>query len=248
MATRNRDISWWEEEPPPALRAFVARRWAVGALAGGEHRILPDGWMDLLHSEARPAVIAGPDTEAFPVPRTAGTTTVGLRLQPGAAAALLGLPASDLRDRRVSLVESWGDTALRLEETLAAARSPGQRLHALEAAVLERLPEAGPPDRTVAAAAARLRFRPATGVSELGAALGLSERHLRRRFHTAVGYGPKLFARVARFQRLLVLAERRPPARGELAELALEAGYADQAHMTAECARLAALPPARLLR
>ena len=247
MGARNRDIAYRESAPPRALRAHVARRWAVGALADGEHRVLPDGWMDLLHTEGRPAMLAGPDTEAFPVPRTAGTTTVGLRLVPGAAAALLGLPAAELRDQRVALVELWGETARRLEESLAAARFPEERLRALEAAVLERLPAAGPLDRAVAAAAARLRLRPATVVGELGGGLGLSERQLRRRFHTAVGYGPKVFARVARFQRLLALADRRPPAWGDLAGLALEAGYADQAHMTAECARLSALAPGRLL-
>ncbi len=247
MGARNRGIAYRETAPPRALRGHVARRWTVGALADGEHRVLPDGWMDLLHTEGRPAMLAGPDTEAFPVPRTAGTTTVGLRLVPGAASALLGLPAAELRDQRVALVELWGDTARRLEASLATARSPEERLGALEAAVLEHLPAASPLDRAVAAAAARLRLRPATGVGELGGGLGLSERQLRRRFHAAVGYGPKVFARVARFQRLLALAERRPPAWGDLAGLALEAGYADQAHMTAECARLAALPPGRLL-
>ena len=50
-----------------------------------------------------------------------------------------------------------------------------------------------------------------------------------------------------RFRRLLALAARRPPANGDLARLALDAGYADQAHMTAECTRLAGAPPARLL-
>lgn len=81
----------------------------------------------------------------------------------------------------------------------------------------------------------------------IGDDLGISERQLRRRFHAAVGYGPKILARVLRFQRLLVLASRRGAARGELARLALDAGYADQAHMTAEVTRLAGDPPARLL-
>jgi methylphosphotriester-DNA--protein-cysteine methyltransferase len=247
MASHTRGITWWEEAPPPALRRYVARRWVVSALAAGEHRVLPDGWIDLIHTEGRPPLSAGPDTAAFPVPRTAGTTTVGLRLQTGAAAAVLGLPAAELRDQRVPLAELWGDTALRLEETLAAARSPGQRLYALESALIQRLPAAGPLDPEVSAATARLRFRPATAVGELGGALGLSERQLRRRFHAAVGYGPKLFARVARLQRLLALAEHRPPARGELAGLALEAGYADQAHMTTECSRLTAATPVQLL-
>jgi AraC-like DNA-binding protein len=49
---------------------------------------------------------------------------------------------------------------------------------------------------------------------------------------------------VMRLQRLLALAPRYEG----LAELALACGYADQAHMTAECTRLAGLSPAALLR
>jgi AraC-like DNA-binding protein len=36
--------------------------------------------------------------------------------------------------------------------------------------------------------------------------------------------------------------------RSDLAALALEAGYADQAHLTRETTRLAGLPPAALIR
>jgi AraC-like DNA-binding protein len=79
-------------------------------------------------------------------------------------------------------------------------------------------------------------------VSVVAAELGLSARQLQRRVSAAAGYGPKLLARVLRFQRLQALA----PA--TLLELALEAGYADQAHMTAEVGLLAGLSPVRFLK
>jgi AraC-like DNA-binding protein len=47
---------------------------------------------------------------------------------------------------------------------------------------------------------------------------------------------------VLRFRRLQAL----PPA--PLVELALDAGYADQAHMTAEVTRLAGISPVRFLK
>jgi transcriptional regulator GlxA family with amidase domain len=74
----------------------------------------------------------------------------------------------------------------------------------------------------------------------------VSERQLRRRFADAVGYAPKTLQRVLRFQRFLVLA-RAAGASADLARLAFAAGYADQAHLTRECRRLAGLPPAALL-
>jgi methylphosphotriester-DNA--protein-cysteine methyltransferase len=72
-------------------------------------------------------------------------------------------------------------------------------------------------------------------------AIGIGDRQLRRRFLDAVGYGPKTLERILRFQRFLMLEG------DDLARLALEAGYADQAHLTRECTRLAGLPPAALL-
>ncbi len=75
--------------------------------------------------------------------------------------------------------------------------------------------------------------------------VALTDRHLRRRFHDAVGYGPKTLQRVLRLRRFLALAESEPST--DLARVAVEAGYSDQPHLTRECADLAGLPPAALL-
>jgi AraC-like DNA-binding protein len=72
----------------------------------------------------------------------------------------------------------------------------------------------------------------------------LSERQLQRRFVERVGYGPKVFQRVARFQR----AARRLRSDGAgLAGAAAWAGYADQAHLTRESRRLSGLTPRELV-
>jgi AraC-like DNA-binding protein len=70
----------------------------------------------------------------------------------------------------------------------------------------------------------------------------VSGRQLQRRVGNAVGYGPKMLARVLRLRRLQAL----PP--GPLVELALDAGYADQAHMTADVTRLAGISPVQFLK
>lgn len=101
----------------------------------------------------------------------------------------------------------------------------------------------------VAAAVAWLERDPAAAgrVGALGPTVGLGERQLRRRFQAGVGYGPKTLARVLRFQRLLALLRDDQGGRPSLAEVAVRAGYADQAHMTAECTRLAGRSPAALV-
>ena len=106
--------------------------------------------------------------------------------------------------------------------------------------LIRRLGGAGPAD-AAASAAARLIERGAP-LAHVAAGVDLSERQLRRRFTVAVGYGPKTFARIVRFQRALAQIRRGD----EFAATAAEAGYADQAHMTREVVELAGRTPAAL--
>ena len=88
---------------------------------------------------------------------------------------------------------------------------------------------------------------PAPPVRDLARRFDLSERQLRRRIEVAVGYPPRTLARILRFQRFLGAARSSGSSGHDLARLATEAGYADQAHLTRDSRRLAGLPPGALL-
>jgi AraC-like DNA-binding protein len=238
-------MSYREHDPARAVAAHAACTWESGG--GGGVAILPDACIDLVHHPEAGLLVAGPDTAARWEPGRTGTTT-GLRLRTGADPRLLGAGADELRDDRVPLEALWGAAARRLEAALAAEPGPAARRALLERAVAARARRlAVPLDPLVAEAVARVRRDPSAAVSGLAPALGVSERHLRRRLRPALGYGPKTLARILRFQRLLALAGARRDGEPGLARLALEAGYADQAHMTAECTRLAGAPPGTVL-
>jgi AraC-like DNA-binding protein len=216
--------------------ALVACTWEQVAAARQDQRVVPDACVDLIWS-GDGLTIAGPDSGARVVTLAPGSRLVGARLRPGAAGAVLGLPASELRDVSPEAADVLGrEVAEALLDELAAGADP----HALLLRALE-LRGVREPDPIVRAAAAALG-RPRARVDAVAADLGLSARQLQRRVSDAVGYGPKALARVLRFRRLQAL----PPA--PLAELALDAGYADQAHMTAEVTRLAGIPPVRFLK
>jgi len=230
--------STYRELPPPRhLAASVACVWVREVDAAGTNLVLPDGCMDIVASSAG-VLAAGPDTGPAPSTLRAGETIVGVRFRPGAAPPVLGWPANELRDQRVPL-EDLGVKSFRAALEAGVAKKD---LTPLVDAVGRRLTDAPPPDPVVQQAIAELAG--GARVTDLPARLFLSERQLRRRFHAAVGYGPKVFERVLRLQRLLALAPATP---GSLARLAAEAGYADHAHMAAECARLTGLPPSALL-
>ena len=167
---------------------------------------------------------------------TPGALYAGARFGPGAG-AVLGLPLAELRDVRVDLAELRPDLAERLPGDLDP-REAARRVATIAAELLA----AAPPDRAVQAAARRLAD-PRARVEALAEELGLSERQLRRRCAAAAGYGPKTLHRVLRFRRFLALGDA-----GDLARRALDAGYADQPHLTRECVRLSGRTPAMLLR
>jgi len=219
-----------------AGRDSIACLWVRVAGEAGEHTdVLPDGCSDLIWSAGRGAFVAGPDTGPVAVRSTPGAVLLGIRLRPGAGGQALGLPLSELRDRRVDLAELLPALARELHGEL----DPRAAARRLERAARELA--AVPADPAVAAAVARLAD-PHARVEALAGELGLSERQLRRRFQAAAGYGPKTLQRVLRFRRFLA------GPREDLARAALEAGYADQPHLTREVARLAGTTPRRLIR
>jgi len=247
MADEPSSSIYRERAPRPELRDHLASAWSLTVAIGRNGVVIPDGCMDIVWREGLGLVCAGPDTGPVRVSRPPGSTVVGIRFRPGAGPAMLGQPASELRDLRVPLAELWGAEVGRLEERLADAASTTARQDLLQDDLARRLEIAPAPDPVVGGAVALLRANGLRRVNGLGDAIGISERQLRRRFHSAVGYGPKTLTRVLRLQRMLALASRPESKHDPLARLALDAGYSDQTHMTAECTRLAGEPPARLL-
>ncbi|MER5609823.1 helix-turn-helix transcriptional regulator [Micromonospora tulbaghiae] len=229
------------------------REWAVAGIpggvlwssvsGGGETRVLPDGCLDLLWSSRSGMLVAGPDRTAHLSRSAPGDRWIGLRLPPGTGPAVFGVPAEELRDRRVPLADLWGRAAAEVTERVETAlAAPGdEAASVLTRVARDRLRAAGGPDPVGARVAARLAA--GATVAATAAEVGLGERALHRRSRALFGYGPKTLARILRMRRALDLARTGAP----LAEVAVRSGYADQAHLTREVRELAGVPPTRLL-
>jgi AraC-like DNA-binding protein len=224
-----------EYAPPAQARESLACLWTrVVPPGGGAIRVMPDACSDLIWRAGHGAFVAGPDTEAWLSSAPAGSVIVGARFRPGVGGPALGLPLSELLNLRVDL----GELNPRLDEQLAPDLTADAALERVAAAASQL---AQSPDPAMRAAVRRLAD-PRARVERLADELGFSERQLRRRCHAAVGYGPKTLQRVLRFRRFLARAD----AGDDLARAALDAGYADQAHLTRDCTRLSGLTPSRL--
>jgi AraC-like DNA-binding protein len=241
-------VAYREFRPADDLAAAVSCTWerTVPALdPPPASRVLPDGCVDLVwrHGEL---FVAGPDRGPVLSPLPPGTTIVGIRLRPGIAGVVLGARASELRDRRTGLDKVWGRDGVELGERIGLAAGPGDQRRLLEQVIRRRIANGARPDELVVAATRALGL-PGSRVGELSVELAISERQLRRRFHDAVGYGPKTLDRVLRFQRFLAFAPALVDGSEQLARLAASLGYADQAHLSRDCLALSGLTPSALV-
>ena len=245
--------SYREVPSPPALAPYVSCLWTqtIGAGDGTyEHPVLPDGCADIVSINGG-LVVVGPATTAVTERLAPGSVVVGVRFRTGAAPPLLGVSATELLDREVGAADIWGRAgttlAARCGDASAGAEVP-ERLGAVVDSLLDRLDDAPAVD-PVATRAASMLAAPPPGppVRDLARRFDLSDRQLRRRIEAAVGYPPRTLARILRFQRFLGAARSSGSSSHDLARLAAEAGYADQAHLTRDSRQLAGLPPGALL-
>jgi AraC-like DNA-binding protein len=230
-------VSYREHPVPAPWRPLAECLWTSAASPAPEVvDVLPDGCMDLIWSGAE-LLVAGPDTAPNPSLRAAGLAAAGLRFRPGVLPALLGTPASALRDARVPLEALHGSLARPAVAALAGGAEPFTVLTALAARLPGNAPEPGM--RAVAA-----RLSRGASAADTADALGWTTRTLHRHCLAAFGYGPATLRRILRFRRALaLLGSGVPPA-----ETAARAGYSDQPHLSREVRALAGAAPAQLTR
>lgn len=231
--------------PAPAAAPAVACTWQGAARWSRRMRLLPDGCLDLVW-DGRRARVVRPAARQVRRPVGGDALVTGIRIRPGWAEVILGLPLRDLPDI-ADLADMWGGAAaVRLEATLAAAATPAAVRDELSELAMRRLAGSAGPDPRVLAAV-RLLGRPEATVGDAAARSGLSARQLRRCFDDHVGVPPKVLQTILRFHRLRAWLAAAGPAPAPLARAAAECGYFDHAHLCRDCARLAGVTPATLL-
>ncbi len=227
------------------LRPFVESFSFVEAV--GRRVFLPDAY-------ARNLVVTEPEgCQAYVVGPRAGTLrkdairqeALMLRLWPGAVPALMGIPTVDVAATIVPLDAVWGRAAKELAERLAEAPSRASRAAIVERAIADRARGVSTA-LVLPRALAALDDLDVARVSTIAERVGVSERHLRRMFHDAVGLSPKAYLRVRRLHR--ALAHARQSASQPWTRIAVDAGSFDQAHMVADFRDLTGRSPRALWR
>jgi transcriptional regulator GlxA family with amidase domain len=135
----------------------------------------------------------------------------------------------ELTGRRLRAADVFGEPGAELEAAAAVETSTAGRVAALEAFLLERLPEPTAETELVRAIVDDIAASPpGTAVAELAAGHGVSTRTLQRLFARHVGVGPKWVLRHLRMHAALEALGTGCDA--DWTSFALDLGYFDQAH------------------
>lgn len=171
-----------------------------------------------------------------------------INFTPVGASRVFRMPLSELTDRVVDLEEvpALGMPWRALRGRLIEAPSWPSRFALIDDLIAGRVGRGrAPPDAVVWAAERLSRHAGLCRIDELAREIGWSRRHFSALFRRDIGLGPKTFARLLRFNRVLELIGERPPL--DWAGLAAEAGYADQSHLIRECVGFSGLTPSALV-
>jgi AraC-like DNA-binding protein len=259
-------VDWLTGRPSAALRPFIDRYvgYRLTGFDAGIHRGLPSRHLTFIVSigpgievvsqtdpdqaaDSYRCVLSGLHPGPARIEHTGHQEGVAIELTPLGSRALFGCPSRALWNISLECRDVAGAAGEELWERLQGAGGWTERFAACDE-VLGRLahpdavvvPELGHAWRTL------VRTGGSASITALAADLGWTRQHLARRFGEEFGLGPKLAARVVRFERAtrLLQATRRF---ATIAQVAAACGYYDQAHLDRDFAELAGCPPSTWL-
>jgi AraC-like DNA-binding protein len=229
------------------LSASVEHWWSVAwRLPPGERRVrqtLPHPSIHVVQ-EGQQVTVVGVNRGRFAWTLEGQGRVFAAKFRPGAFRGLLKAPVSTLTDKVVPLAQVVGRArAADYRDRLLSCANDHERVAVAQAffaallppppadaALLEQLVEAVATDRTV------------TTVEALRERSGMHLRELQRWFRDAVGISPKWMIQRYRLHEALLALEGQPV---DLARVAAELGYADQAHFARDFKSLVGLSPSQ---
>lgn len=254
-------MKYRERRPAPALQPYVECVWTISgprvSANRAPERVVPDGCPELIVHLGDPfarwmggrwvvqprAFLAGTLSRPWLLRAGRRVDTVGIRFRAGETTGVLPLSMTGARDRELALSGIVGRaSAGSLVRSLRRARTGAQRFAAAEAWLAARLAEALPRRSSSAGAVALIREGGGQArIDEIARSLGWSRRRIERAFARDLGIRPKVYARIVRLN--AVLATLDDADRPRAVDLALAAGYFDQAHLLRDFRILAGRTP-----
>ncbi len=217
--------------PAPDLAALVDWHWIVRwSLAEPfEQEILPHPCVNLSFEE-RGSAVHGILTRRDVAKLRGAGRVVATKFKPGGFFPFASCPMRSLCDRVVPVGEAFGAAAMAIARAVLDEPDDLRAIAVVEDLLRgRRIATDGTFDEAMALAARAMGDRELRRAEDLARVAGVSVRTLHRSFERYIGVGPKWVLRRARVQEAAERVASGAPV--VWAELALELGYHDQAHL-----------------
>ena len=252
-------MDYCERKPRLPLSRFVECFWALESDVPSTQpeRILPDGCVELIlnfgaqfsqHDDGRlrlqpRSFLVGQMTGPILISPNGPVQLIGIRFHPGGTLPFLRLPLHEITDQVVDL----GSLSSKLERELLSVTSQSvlltEKVNSVETFLTNQLLDTKENSWLMMLAARIVETGGLVAVDRLASDAGISSRQLERRFLREVGLGPKMLGRIIRFQQVFRAVEQ---CNSAWAEVAIECGYYDQAHLIRDFNQFARQTPAVL--
>ena len=253
-------MRYQEYYPNAPLNRFVECFWTLeGSNQKGPlepERVLPDGCAEAILNFGNPFVqhdgdqrstqprqfLVGQITRPILISPTGKVELIGIRFHPGGTSPFFQLPMQLLTNQVVEIELLSKRIATRISERVEHLAALPEKICELERILIQAI-DISHYDRSVLNLANRVVLSGGLiSVDELANSAGISHRQLERRFLQDVGVSPKVLCRILRFQQVFRVVEADPT----WANVAVDCGYYDQAHLIRDFRQFAEKTPAAL--
>lgn len=236
----------WRGPPPPHQKDRMLPTGTASLvinLAADELRMY-DAESHALTHRIEGAGFTGAQLRPFVIDTAEQVFVAGVEFRLGGAWPFMNSAQDELTDCHVTLRDLWGQGVATLRERLLLTGSDRGRLDLLEDTLRARVCRPLEGRAEVLAAMQAIERRPTTvRIAELDGLSSLSRRRLTRLFALQVGMLPKTYARLLRFRRVLAEVHAHPVV--SWADVAVDCGYFDQAHLTRDFKHFSGFTPAQ---
>lgn len=238
-------------EPDQNLTAFIKCYWTLESPkeeTPEKQTIVPDGCMEMIfhygdlykqyldngNSTIQPrCFVIGQLTRPLEIEPTGETGIFSVRFHPEGFLPLITVPIKEMENTAVSLEKLFGKDGQEIEQQIINANSTSERIKLIEIFLLNRLTDIATIDRIVKSTVETIiTANGQLSVDELSQLTQVNRRQLLRKFYSAIGLSPKQLSRTIRLQAALKMLLN--DQFSNLAELAYENEYYDQAHFIKE--------------
>ncbi len=228
-----------EQIPCAHLRPYIHCFWELRSVkpltTTYAYRVISDGCIDLIVDcqSYHGMIIAGISDAASNVPVDGAVSYFGIRFLPAGINYFIRFPLNEIQNQMIPMSSLSERNMDELSKLVFEKNDFKQKINVAESFLLKRLYNQNKEMHPGLTRALHHILTTGGDVSiQAKAAEWISPRQLRRLFHEHIGCSPKLFARIARFQKTLYTMRYGKPA--EKINSFYQHGYFDQAHFIKE--------------